>query len=310
MSKILAVLGATGNQGGSVANYVVTDPVLSKEYSIRAITRDTTKTEAQKLADKGIEVVKADIDEVDSLKKALAGAHTVFAVTTTIYDEQTKEREVRQGKTIADVAVEVGAKYLIFSTLSSPTLVSGGKYTNVVHFDSKYEAEQYIRTLPIKSAFFAPGTFMQNFTTHMSPRPAGDGTYTWPGVVKSDTDWAMIDIEDTGKYVAAILAEPEKFEGKVLSAATKIYKTEELAQIIGHVTGKPVKYVQVPVDAYKKHLPPAAADPLVEMLLYIQDFGYYGPGTKEKIDWTAKIARGKLTTFEEHVAKNTPVGMQ
>lgn len=310
MSKILAVLGATGNQGGSIANYVVSDPVLSKEYSVRALTRDPQKTESQNLASKGMKVAAADVDDIESLKKAFVGAHTVFSVTTTIYDDQTKEREVCQGRTVADAAVAAGVQYLIFSTLSSPALVSQGKYKNAVHFDSKYEVEQYIRTLPIKSAFFAPGTFMQNFIGGMSPRPAGDGTYALTNIVTPDTTWSMIDITDTGKYVAAILAEPENFEGKILSAATKLYTTNELVKIISDVTGKTVKYNQIPPDVFKEFLPPAAAENLAEMLLYIQDFGYFGPDTREKVDWTAKMAKGKLTTFEEFISKNCPQGMR
>ncbi|CRG92003.1 hypothetical protein PISL3812_09057 [Talaromyces islandicus] len=310
MSKILTVLGATGNQGGSVANYVVTDPMLSMEYSVRALTRDPQKPESQKLASKGMEVLAADMDDINSLKKASAGSHSVFSVTTTIYDDETKEREVRQGCAIADAAVAAGVKYLIFSTLSSPALVSRGKYKNAVHFDSKYEVEQYIRTLPIKSAFFAPGTFMQNFTGEMSPRPAGDGTYALNNIVTPETTWPMIDITDTGKFVAAILTEPEKFQGKTLSAATKLYTTEELVKIISQVTGKTVKYNQIPTDVFKRFLPPAAADNLAEMLLYIQDFGYFGPDTRQKVDWTAKVAKGKLTTFEEFISKSPPQGMQ
>jgi uncharacterized protein YbjT (DUF2867 family) len=217
---------------------------------------------------------------------------------------------VRQGCAIADAAVAAGVQYLIFSTLSSPALVSHGKYKNAVHFDSKNEVEQYIRTLPIKSAFFAPGTFMQNFTGGMSPRPAGDGKYVLTNIVAPETSWPMIDITDTGKFVASILAEPEKFEGKTLSAATKLYTTEELVKVISHVTGKTVKYNQVPADVYKKFLPPAAADNLAEMLLYIQDFGYFGPDTSEMVEWTAKVAKGELTTFEEFIAKNPPQGMQ
>ncbi|KAF5015254.1 hypothetical protein F66182_13481, partial [Fusarium sp. NRRL 66182] len=145
MSKLLTILGATGNQGGSVANYVVADPVLSEEYSIRAVTRDTKKPASQALAAKGIEVVQGDLDDTDSIKAAFKGAHTVFAVTTTIYDDQLRAREVRQGKALADAAVEAGVKYLIWSTLSSPTLESKGKYAKVESFDAKYEVEEYIR---------------------------------------------------------------------------------------------------------------------------------------------------------------------
>ncbi|KUL82271.1 hypothetical protein ZTR_10763 [Talaromyces verruculosus] len=333
MSKVLTILGATGNQGSSVANYVVADPVLSKEYSVRAVTRDTQKPAAKALAAKGIEVVQGDLDDIDSIKAAFKGAHTVFAVTVTIYDEQLKAREVRQGKALADAAVEAGVKYLeqlkarevrqgkaladaaveagvkylIWSTLSSPTLESKGKYSKVESFDSKYEVEEYIRSLPIKSAFFAPSSFMQNYSGMMGPHPVGDGTFAISNIIRPDTKFPHIDIEgDTGKYIGAVLAEPDKFEGKVLSAATDFWSMEEAAQILTRLTGKTVKYNQIPVDVYKGFLPPHGAECIVEMMLYGEDTGYYGSGSKEKVAWTASVARGKLTTLEEFLAKNVP----
>jgi uncharacterized protein YbjT (DUF2867 family) len=307
MSKLLTILGATGNQGSSVANYVVADPVLSKEYSVRAVTRDTQKPAAKELAAKGIEVVQGDLDDIDSIKAAFKGSHTVFAVTVTIYDEQLKAREVRQGKALADAAVEAGVKYLIWSTLSSPTLESKGKYSKVESFDSKYEVEEYIRSLPIKSAFFAPSSFMQNFSGMMGPHPVGDGTFAISNIIRPDTKFPHIDIEgDTGKYIGAVLAEPDKFEGKVLSAATDFWSMEEAAQILTRLTGKTVKYNQIPVDVYKGFLPPHGAECIIEMMLYGEDTGYYGSDSKEKVAWTASVARGKLTTLEEFLARNVP----
>ncbi|QGA20150.1 hypothetical protein EYB26_007851 [Talaromyces marneffei] len=307
MSKLLTILGATGNQGGSVANYVVADPVLSKEYSIRAVTRDTQKPAAQELAAKGIEVVQGDLDDIDSIKAAFKGAHTVFAVTTTIYDEQLKAREVRQGKAIADAAIEAGVKYLIWSTLSSPTLESKGKYPNVESFDSKYEVEQYIRNLPIKSAFFAPSSFMQNYNRFVLPHHSGDGTFSIINVVRGDTKLPHIETKgDTGKYVGAVLAEPDKFEGKVLSASTDFYSYDDVAETLTRLTGKTVKYNQVPVDVFKGYLPPHGAQCMAEMMLYSEDTGYYGSETKEKVAWTVSVARGKLTTLEEYFTKNIP----
>lgn len=94
MAKVLTVFGATGQQGGSVVEYVLNDPELSKKYKVRAITRDLTKPAAQTLQQNGVEVVKADADDSESLKQAMQGAHTIFAVTATIYDEKLKEREL------------------------------------------------------------------------------------------------------------------------------------------------------------------------------------------------------------------------
>lgn len=304
MSKHLVVFGATGNQGGSVINSVLNDSALRQEYTIRAVTRDTSTPSAQHLQQKGVEVVIGNADDTPSVQKALHGAHTVFFLTTTIYDDKLEERELAQGKRIADAAVSVGAKYLIFSTLPSINANSGGKYNKGGHFDVKSEIEKYIRTLPIKSAFFAPGSFMQNFATNMRPNSAGDGSYIFATVASPETKLPLIDITQTGKYVSAILANPDAFEGKVLCAATKLYTMDEIVQIISKSTGKIVVYRQLPEEVFRKFLPPAMADYFVHMLLYIQDFGYYGQKTAEDVAWTASQARGKLNSLEDFFAHN------
>lgn len=316
MSKILTIFGATGNQGLSIIEHVLADPILSTTYTIRAITRNPNQPAAQSLAAKGssIQVVQADLDDAASIQTAVQGAHTVFGITTTIYDNELKTREVRQGRCLADTCVDAGVTYLIWSTLSSPTVESGGKYSNVDSFDCKAEVEAYIRGLSpkLKSAFFAPGSFMSNLTGNpRALQPSGDGTsYTIANVIRPDSPMPMIDIRaDTGKYVGAILAEPDKFEGKVLSAATEFYSFDDVARIISRVTGKTVRYQQIPVEVFKGFLPPDMAECLVEMMLYAEECGYYGSETKGKVAWTVENARGELTTLEEHVRRNPPVSL-
>lgn len=305
MPKLLTVFGATGQQGGAVVDYVLNDPELSKQFKIRGITRDSTKPAAQALQQKGVEVVSADSDDKESLKQAMKGTHTVFGVTATIYDEKLKEREVAQGKAMTDAAVAAGVEYFIFSTLSNGGKISGGKIKNMDHFDAKAEIEDYIRSQPMKSAFFAPGSFMQNFSHFMGPRPSGDGTYAIAHFVKPETQLPLIEtVADSGKYVGAILAEPDKYEGKVFSAATALYTYTEVVEAMSKVTGKTVTYKQLPQEVFSSFLPPESKDYLVDMFLWIQDYGYYGPQTVELVDWTAKQARGKLTTLEEYLVKN------
>ncbi|KAF9899379.1 hypothetical protein EC991_008992 [Linnemannia zychae] len=303
MSKLLVVFGATGQQGGSIVEYVINDPELSMIYQVRAITRDPSTTKAQALKNKGIQVVKGDVDDKESIKQAMHGADTVFVMTVTIYDERLRERESAQGKALADAAVAAGAKYLIYSSLANATAISNGA-SIVPEFDGKFEVEEYIRTLPIKSAFFAPGSFMQNYLTLLRPKLIGDGTYAIVDVVSPKTKIPLIDITgDTGKYVGAILAEPDKYEGKVFYASTKLYTVEEIAQVFSKVTGKVVQYNQLPINVFKEFFPPVAADIFVDMFLYIQDFGYFGPQSKELVAETSSHARGKLTTLEEFLVR-------
>ena len=303
MSKILAVFGATGKQGSSIINYVLQDPELSQEYKIRAITRDVNSEKAKQLKEK-VEVVYGDVLKRASLETALTGVHTVFAMTTPTFDlNGGLEVEYNSGKTIADGAVEQGAEYIIFSTLPPVKEISGGKYSNVIHFDAKAKVEQYIRGIRIKSAFYSPGVFMQNFqdTPFLTPRRASDGTWIVALHNSPKAQLGLIDaFGDTGKFVGAILAEPDKYEGKTFCAASSLYSFEEVVAIISKATGKAVIYKQIPTEDFKKSLP-YAQDIITETFTYGEEFGYWGPESGALVAWAAENARGRLSTFEEYL---------
>lgn len=200
MFKILVVFGATGQQSGAVINYILNDAELSQRYKIRAMTRDVNTEEVKQLK---VEVVQGDVLNRASLKTALAGAHTVYAMTTPSFGSNGSEVEYNSGKAIADVAIEEGAEYIIFSTLPSASEISGGKYTKVTPFDAKAKAEQYIRGLDIKSAFYSPGYLMENFQAHtfLAPRQAPNGTWILARHTSPKTKLPFIDaVEDTGEF--------------------------------------------------------------------------------------------------------------
>ncbi|KAI4154999.1 MAG: hypothetical protein LQ340_001288 [Diploschistes diacapsis] len=302
MSKFLAVFGATGKQGGSIVNYVLNDPELSQKYKIRAITRDVNSEKAKQLKEK-VEVVQGDTLNRASLEIALNGAHAVFAMSMPSFGPDGLEAEYNSGKTIADVAVEKGAEYIIFSTLPAVKEISGGKYANVTPFDAKAKVEQYIRGLHIKSAFFSPGSFMENFQpqSFMAPQQAPDGTWVMARHVSPKSQLPLIDaVGDTGKFVGAILAEPDKYESKTFCAATALYSLEEIAATMSAATGKTVIYKQIPLDDFTKSLS-FAVDIFVEGASFSDEFGYYGPDSKKLITWAAENARGRLSTFEEYL---------
>lgn len=304
MSKILVIFGATGQQGGSIIDTVLNDEDLSKTYKMRAVTRDPSRPSSQSLQQKGIEVVVGDVDNPESLKTVFQNAHTVFLITGASAEGVTKEQEIVQGKAATDAAVAAGVQYLIYSTLPNVTSLSGGKFTGVLHFDSKAEIEQYIRSQPIKSAFFAPGSFMSNYESVMAPRDAGDGTFSITNCVSPTTELPLVDTaNDTGKYVGAILAQPELYEGKVFSAATRPYSLGEIARIMSQTSGKTVVYKQLPAEVFGGFMPEGRGKELIQMMEYFQEFGYYGPKTAELVAWAAENARGTVTTFEQYLAR-------
>ncbi|CAI6259146.1 unnamed protein product [Periconia digitata] len=302
MPNILAIFGATGQQGGSIVDYVLNDPELSQQYQIRAITRDVNSGKAKKLQDK-VEVVHGDVANRSSLETALTGVHTVFIMTAPLLSPDVEYDTV---KTIADVALEKDAKYIIFSTLPSVHELSGGKYTKLTLFDIKAKAEQYIRKLPIKSAFCSLGSFMENFETasFLTPRKEEDGTWAVALHVSPNIQWPLVNaVSDTGKFVGAILAEPTKFEGKTLCGATKMYSLSEMLSIMSKATGKDISHKRISPEEFRKrmNLPDAMVDMFMEMLGFLDEPGYFGPEGEKLVTWAANNARGKLTTFEEYL---------
>lgn len=304
--SLLAVFGATGNQGNSTAHFVLSDPELSQRYAVRAVSRNVSNPKMQELQRKGAELAQADLDNPSTLPAALKNVEYVFFMTTTQYQGNTREIETRQAKSFCEEASKQGVKYIIFSGMSHPSKITNGKLSNVEHFDVKAEIEEYIRSLPVKSAFFAPGSFMQNFSSHMLPRPspAGDGSYVIGNIGTGATAIPFIDITDTGKWTGAILADPDKYNGKFFAAAEGMYTQDEACKIISKVTGKKVTHARLPDEMFKSFLPPGMREQLYEMWSFQRDYGYYGSETAELVQWAKEQARGKLTSMEEYLVKN------
>ncbi|CUM63896.1 uncharacterized protein PRCAT00001484001 [Priceomyces carsonii] len=302
--NILVVFGATGQQGGSVISQVLQDSNLAKKFKIRAVTRDASKSKAKALQLKGIEIVTANFNDESSMIQAMKGAHTIFATTVTERLKDGKELEIEQGKKLADAAIKVAAQYLIWSSSTNVSEITKGKLRHVSPFDAKAIVEEYITGLPIKSAFYIPGSFMQNFLENMSPKPLGDGTYGIFGIGESDVQVPLIDIAaDTGKFIAPILLDPEKFEGKKIAAYDRMYTLEETANIMCKMSGKTVKYVKVDEETYKSFLPPLFALAIVEMLKYVKGYGYYG-SKSFSTEMVTQLASEKPVSLEEFLAKH------
>lgn len=320
MSKILAVFGATGRQGSSVVNHVLNDPELSTQFKIRAVTRDVNSEKSKRLLSQGnMEVVQGDTLNRASLETALTGVHTVFIMTTRPLDPSVAldpqialDIELNTAKMIADVAVEKGAEYIIFSTLPPVRDISGGKVTAMTFFDAKAKAEQYIRGLPIKSAFVCLGAFMENLNSQpfLAPRrdPSSPDTWILARHVSSKTQIPYIDAGgDTGKFVGAILAEPDKYEGITFCAAEKLYTLEELVAILSEATGKTVLYKRISREEFKESLnmiPEYFAEIMVEALDVGEQFGYFGKGGEERVAWARENARGKLASLEDFLERH------
>ncbi|CAG7565000.1 unnamed protein product [Fusarium equiseti] len=306
MSKTLAVVGATGKQGGAVINFILNDPELSKQYTLRGITRDTNSEASKALKDRGVEVVQGDLADQASMKKAFTGAQYLFFMTTPAWTATDLKPELEIIKKTADTAVEAGIEYIIFSSLPSVTDISGGKYTLNHPFDAKAEGEKYIRTLPIKKAFVRLAFFLENITQVPLWQPAKDSEGNWVTSLQlsPQTRIPWIDsCSNTGSFVGAILAEPEKYDGVTFDAAEGFYSMEELVAIESKAWGKEIKYKQISPEKFAEKLP-IMKDVYVQAFHAGEEFGYFGPEGEKSIAWAKERARGRLVTPEEFFKVN------
>ncbi|OAK97220.1 NAD(P)-binding protein [Phaeosphaeriaceae sp. SRC1lsM3a] len=308
MSKVLAVFGATGNQGSSVVDHVLKHPQLSKEFSIRAITRNVDSPAAKDLKARNVDVVSGDLSDRASLDKALNGVHTVFLVNAPVFGPDGFDTEYKLITSAVDAAVDQGVSYLIFSTLPSVTEMTKGKVTIMSPFDAKAAAEKYIRSSPIASAFVAGAFFFENF--HAQQLVAGvkkvpdTDEYVLQRPSAPDAKLQYIDARaDLGKYVTTILSAPDTYKGVVLYAAERAYSFAESAEILSKATGKTVRYEQVGVKELKETLPVPEGpmrDLVAEVLTLAGEIDIFGEGTEEKVRWGREQVGERLGTMEEY----------
>ncbi|PYH89410.1 NAD(P)-binding protein [Aspergillus ellipticus CBS 707.79] len=310
--KTIAIFGATGQQGTSLINTILHSPTLSTQYRIRAITRNPTQPSALALAAKAIEVVQADASDASSLRRALHGASITFAMTLSIFHApDARALELAQGKAIADAAVAEGLEHIIFGTLPHVSEISGGKYQKVDYFDAKAEVEAYIRGLAIGGIFYAPGWFMENFSAHLAPVWNGEmGGWEVLNFVDPGMEIPLIECSgDTGTFLAPVLADPERFVGTRLAAAEGVYTYLEIVDAMREVWGREVRYRVVEREVFARDMPPAFRERLMQMMLFIEEFGYYGPRTGAEVQRTKGVVQseGRLMGLREYLGRH-PVG--
>jgi uncharacterized protein YbjT (DUF2867 family) len=314
--KILTVFGATGNQGGSIISTLLDHPELQSKYSIRAVTRDTSKPSAQELKSKVAEVVAADLNDPESLKHAVQGSYGVFAVTN-YWEIFSKDKELQQGKAIADAAIAAGVKHLVWSSLPHTTKLTNGKLSQIDHFDGKAEVEEYIEANKGKSGLIAthymPGLFMQMFKDFINPGQDGHPTIALP--IPSNALFNLIDIRsDTGKWVLGIFEAGASVDGKQVQAVGDWVTGDELATSYTKYSGAnvEVKYATAPRDVWKSFLIPKMGDYIAEEMAQnmdlIAEYSYYGKGAeKNQAEHDKVLLKGaKKTTLREFIEANKP----
>src|SRR5215211_4502858 len=199
-NKIIAVAGATGQQGGAVAR-----KLLAEGWKVRALTRDRNKPAAQELASLGAEVVAGDMDQRAELDAAFRGAYGVFSVQNFWLPNVGFEGEIRQGKNVADAAKAAGVQHLVYSSVGAAQRGMGQK-----HFESKWIIEQHIHSLNIPYTILRPAIFMENYNWNRAQ--ILNGTFMSMGL-RPEKGLQSVAVEDIAVFVALALANPKEYLG-------------------------------------------------------------------------------------------------
>ncbi|KAK4950224.1 hypothetical protein LTR10_011203 [Elasticomyces elasticus] len=302
MSKIIAVFGASGNQGGSVIRALLNDATLSKEFKIRAVTRNVNKDSIVALTKEGVEAVVGDMQSSESVAQAVKGAHTVFLVTN-FWETFSADTEISQGKAVADACKNAGVKHLIFSSLINVTETSKGRLPNIAHFDGKAKVETYIREIGVPATFVMPGVFMSGYFDLIREGEGGSYSLALPVDGKKAQIPLLDAAGDTGKFVRAIIQDYPASVGKQVRAAVDYYTPERLVAEFSEVLGRPASFMQIPAEMFKSFLPPPVAQEILENMFLFEDPGYYAgatlsegprPDVKELTSWKDFVLANKV----------------
>ena len=306
MAKVIAVLGATGGQGGGLCRAILADP--SGGFSCRAITRDPNKDKAKALAAAGADVVAGDLDDVESLKKAFAGAHGVFAVTN-FWEHFSAEKEKAQAKNVAEAAKAAGVQHVIWSTLEDtrkwmpaddtrmPMLQ--GSY-RVPHFDAKAEANAFFAGVPttfLWTTFYWDNLYMFG----LAPKKGEDGKYAWAFPL-GNAKMAGIAVEDIGKCAYGIYKAGGQYIGKTVGIMGEAISVEDMGKELTAQLGiGPVTSNAVDANTYRSWGFPGA-DEMGNMFQVYRDFE--GPFLASRSVETAKTLNPALQNFSQWLAAN------
>ena len=305
--KIIVVFGATGAQGGGVVRAILGD--RNSEFAVRAVTRDPESDKAKELAKMGAEVVSGDVDDLQSIKKVLAGAYGAYFVTF-FWAHFSPEKEMAEAKNMAQAAKEAGLKHVIWSTLEDvrkfiplsddrmPTLQ--GKY-KVPHLDGKGESDQFFIDAGVPVTFLLTSFYWDNLIYFgMGPKRGSDGklAITFP---MGDKKMAGIAADDIGKCAYGVFKKGEELIGKRVGIAGDHNSCKEIARAMSKVYGEEVVYNEITPEQYRGFGFPGADD-LGNMFQFYRDFEKEFNGVRDLK--FSKELNPELQSFEMWLAQN------
>lgn len=305
--KIITVFGATGAQGGGLVRAILADKTGG--FTARAVTRDAGSDKAKALAQSGAEVVTADIDDPQSLEKALKGSWGAFFVTF-FWEHFSAEKEQQEVRNFIAAAGKSDLKHIVWSTLEDtrnwvpledermPTL--HGHY-KVPHFDGKGASDRLFGEAGLPATCLRTSFYWDNFLYFgMGPKKAGDGNYyiTFP---MDDKPLPGIAAEDIGKCAYGIFKKGKELAGKTVGIAGEMLTGNEMAEKFSKALGINVKYNNVTPETYRSFGFPGADD-LGNMFQFKRDFNDDFCGARSTL--FSRDVNPELQNFDAWLASN------
>ncbi|WP_158842325.1 NmrA/HSCARG family protein [Saccharothrix deserti] len=263
--KVIAIVGATGQQGGGLARAILAD--ADGEFAVRALTRNPDSDAARQLAAQGAEVVEADVSDETSLTKAFDGAYGAFLLTS-FWEHMSPEREKQDAATMARAAKTTGLTHVVWSTLEDtrehiplddermPTLLGSYK---VPHFDAKAEADGFFTDAGVPTTFLRTTFYWENLLGPLAPQRGEDGRLVL-ALAMGDSELAGIATEDIGRTAYGIFTRGTDLVGRTVSIAGEHLTGAQIAEQLGAVIGEEVQYVPVPFDVLRAQPFPSAVE--------------------------------------------------
>lgn len=305
--QIIAVVGATGAQGGGLVRAILADP--DGPFAARALTRNPNSEKARALAAAGAEVVVANLDDVTSVERAFAGAHGAYCVTN-FWEHFSPEKEVAQAHVMALAAQRARVAHVIWSTLEDtrrwvplndnrmPTLM--GKY-KVPHFDAKGEADRIFTELGVPTTFLLTSFYWDNLVHFgMGPKPGPDGqlAFTLP---MGDRKLPGIAAGDIGRCALGVFQKGRALIGGTVGIAGEHLTGTQMAASLTRALGQEVRYQSVTPEAYRGFGFPGAED-LGNMFQFKRDFEAVFCGARS-VEFSRSLHPG-LQTFDRWLESN------
>jgi uncharacterized protein YbjT (DUF2867 family) len=290
--KLIAVVGATGQQGGAVVRALQAD----KQVKVRALTRNPAKHR-----ELGDEVVQADLTRPETLMAAFKGAYGVFVVTN-FWEEAD---EVEQATAAVHAAKNAGVKHFVWSTLPDVEAISGGKF-HVPHFTGKARIDRIVKEAGFTNHTFVIAPFYyQNLLGVSAPQKQADGSLGWTLPLDPSVRCIhMGDISELGTVVAGAFAHPDQAgHGEYLPLVGDLVSFNEIVDTLNR-QGHHFSYAQVPKEVFAGLFPGAAE--IAEMFNYFQAHTYLGSDSRDQIALASKIAGRQPTKFSAWAQVNFP----